>query len=71
MPFKYKIDILAALKANGYSTYRVRKENIFGQATMQQFRTGEIASLGALEKLCNLLECQPGDLLVYEKDCEK
>lgn len=65
MPIKYKIDILAALKAVGYSTYRLRKEKILAESTMQQFRKGEIASTESLSRVCELLNCQPGDILEY------
>ncbi len=67
MPIKYKIDILGALKAAGYTTYRIRQEHIFSEATLQQFREGKLASKSALEKLCELLDCQPGDILLFEK----
>lgn len=67
MPIKYKIDILGALKAAGYSTYRIRQEHIFSEATLQKFREGQLASKAALEKLCDLLDCQPGDILLFEK----
>ena len=70
MPFRYKIDILAALKEKGYSTYRIQKEKIFAEATLQLFRQGVIASQSTLEKLCELLDCQPGDILIYEKDTD-
>lgn len=63
MKLCYKIDVLESLKASGYSTYRLRKENIFGQATIQKFRHGEGVGWENLETLCNLLECQPGDIL--------
>lgn len=66
MPLRYKIDILQALKDKGYSSYRIRKENIFGQKTLQDFRSGTVVlSVDCLEKLCKLLECQPGDILEY------
>lgn len=71
MPFKYKIDVIAALKAAGYSTYRIRKEKIFSEGTLQNFREGVIASQSTLEKLCELLDCQPGDILVYNKVLEQ
>ena len=71
MPFKYKIDILEALKAAGYSTYRIRKEKIFAEGTLQNFRDGVIVAQGTLEKLCELLDCQPGDILLYEKENAK
>lgn len=71
MPIKYKIDVLAALKAAGYSTYRLRKEKILAESTLQQFRKGEIVSTENLAKLCELLKCQPGDILEYAPDKEE
>ena len=66
MPLRYKIDILQALKDKGYSSYRIRKENIFGQKTLQDFRSGTVVlSVDCLEKLCKLVECQTGDILEY------
>ena len=41
MPIKYKIDVLEALKAAGYSTYRLRKDKLIGEATIQWIRSGE------------------------------
>ena len=60
---QYKIDILAALKEKGYSTYRIRKEKIFGERVVQQLRDKEPFSWEVFSRLCDLLECQPGDLL--------
>lgn len=61
----YKVDILAELKKAGYNTGRIRRENIFGQETMQKMRQGIVVYGTTLEKLCELLHCQPGDLLEY------
>lgn len=68
MPLKYKVDVLAALKEAGYSTYKLRKEKIFGEATIQKMRAGDPVSLANVETLCKLLGCQPGDLLEYVPD---
>lgn len=65
MPIKYKIDVLAALKAAGYSTYKLRKEKILAESTLQQFRNGDIVSNENLSRVCELLRCQPGDILEY------
>ena len=63
---KYKIDILEALKNKGYSTYKLRKDKIIGEATLQKYRNSEcIISSDNLNLLCKLLECQPGDLIEY------
>lgn len=55
-----------ALKEKGYTSYRIRKEKLFGQKTVQDFREGTVVlSQDLLSKLCELLECQPGDLIEY------
>ena len=65
MKIKYKIPILSELKKAGYSTYRLQKEKIFGNQTIQKIRKGEVVYGTTLEKLCELLNCQPGDILEY------
>ncbi len=65
VPIKYKINVLAELKAIGYSTYRLRKEKIFGERTMQKFRRGEIVNAENMAIICKLLNCQPGDIIEY------
>lgn len=71
MPLKYKFDIIAALREKGYRSTRIRKEKILGESTMQKFRTGEIVSTDNVERLCRLLDCQPGDILEYVPDNNK
>ena len=65
---KYKIDILEELKTKGYTTYKLRKDKVIGEAQIQKIRTGEIASKETLNTICKLLHCQPGDILVYIED---
>lgn len=67
MPIRYKLDILEALKQAGYSTYRLRKEKILGERVIQQLRNGEIVSWKTIETICGILNCQPGDLVEYQK----
>ena len=68
MPIKYKIDVLAALKAAGYNTNRIRKEKLLSESTLQRLRQGELINGEHLGKLCELLRCQPGDILEYVPD---
>lgn len=68
MPLKYKIDPLAALKSAGYSTYRLRKERIFGERVIQQLREQEPVSWEVLGRLCLLLNCEIGDILNFERE---
>lgn len=65
MPVQFKIDILAALKDKGYSTYKLRKDKLLGEGTIQALRTGTMVSVDIIGKLCELLQCQPGDILEY------
>lgn len=62
---KYKIDILEELKQKGYTTYKLRKDKIIGEAQIQKIREGELASKETLNTICKLLNCQPGDILEY------
>ncbi len=62
---QYKIDILAALNNAGYSSYRLRKEKLMGERTIQQLRTNSLVSWANIDIICRLLNCQPGDLLEY------
>lgn len=70
MPIKYKIDVIAALKAAGYSTYKIRKEKIISQSTLQKFRNGEIVNADNMALICKLLKCQPGDIIEYVESDE-
>lgn len=64
----YKINVLDALKENGYSSYKLRKEKIFGEATLQKFRKKEYINFDNLNKLCELLNCQISDIIEYVKE---
>ena len=68
MPIKYRIDVLDALKAAGYSTYKLRKEKLLGESVIQQIRENDLVSWGNMSRLCALLGCQPGDILEYDKE---
>lgn len=68
MPLRYKIDVLAALKEAGYSSYRLRKEKLLSESTLQKLRDGIIVSTDVIEQLCELLNCQPGDLLEHKAE---
>lgn len=37
-----------------------------GEATMQKIREGGLISWENLSRICELLNCQPGDLLEYK-----
>ena len=68
MAMKYKFEVLDALKSAGYTTYRIRREKILAESTMQKFREGTPVSTDNIGTLCALLGCQPGDILEYVPD---
>lgn len=68
MPIKYKIDVLDALKQAGWSTYKIRKEKLMGEAALQGIREGRMPSWEIVAILCRALQCQPGDIVEYEPD---
>lgn len=70
MPIIYKIDILSALKDKGYSTYRLRKEKLLAEGVIQSLRDNKMISLENIGKICELLNCQPGDILEYVQGVE-
>ena len=68
MAIRYKTDILAKLKESGYSTYKLRKDKILGEATIQKIRKGEIITWENVSTICGLLNCQLENILEYVPD---
>lgn len=63
--FVYKFDVLEALKENGYNTAKLRKEKLLGENAIQSLRKNEMVGIIALEKICALLDMQPGNIIKY------
>lgn len=70
MPVRYKIEILPALKAAGFNTSRLRKEKLLGESVIQQLRTGALVSWANIARICEMLNCQPGDILEYQRESD-
>lgn len=68
MAIKYKTNILELLKNAGYTTYKLRKEKILGESTLQKMRTDTLLSWAELNTVCSLLGCQPGDLVEFIRE---
>ena len=65
MPLVYKFDVLQALKDRGFNTNKLRKEKLLAEGVIQSLREGKAISFANLAKLCELLNCQPGDIIEY------
>lgn len=65
MPIRYQ-KLFNLLKEKGWTTYRIRKEKLIGEGTLTALRngTGGLDSK-TLNRLCDILDCQPGDLMDY------
>lgn len=63
---KYKRDIIKMMADKGVTTYIIRKNKIFTESQLQQLRTGKLVTQDTLDKICTILNCQPGFLLEYE-----
>ena len=70
MPIIYKIDVLAALKEAGYNTNRIRKEKLLSEGVLQSLRSKKYISMGNLSRICELLDCQPADIIEFRRDAE-
>ena len=68
MALRYKVDVMALLKAHGYPSTKIREEKLIGQSYLQQIRHQELVSWKTIDTLCRLLDCQPGDLIEYVPD---
>lgn len=67
MGIVYKIDVLKELKEKGFSTYKLRKGKLLGEATIQKLREGHPVSWENISIICNLLSCDVGDILTNKK----
>lgn len=65
---KYKIDVIETLKESGYNTTKILKERLISQATMQKLRNKEYISMESLDKLCRLMDMQPGNIIKYVEE---
>ena len=47
------------------TSYTVKRDNIIGQATFKKIKEGGDIDTRTIAKMCEIFECQPGDLLEY------
>ena len=70
MPMKYD-KLFALMKEKGLSTYRIRREHIITETTLQKLRRGQNVTTDSIASLCRALSCQPGDIMEYEPDTKE
>ncbi len=67
--------LVKKLKENNISQYKLKQDKILGSATITKIfknngLNGESIDMKVVDKLCKLLNCQPGDILECVKDIE-
>ena len=65
---RYKRNIIDMMGKKGVTTYIIRKNKLFTEGQLQQLRSDRLVTQDTLDKLCTILECQPGYLLEYLPD---
>ena len=63
---RYKIDVLAALAAAGWTQTKLLSCRVLGSSTLDRLRRGEAVGFAALATICKLLGVQPGDVIFYD-----
>ena len=68
MPIKFD-RLFTLFEEKGLTTYTLRKSKIVGNETLRKLKgnTGVIDTR-TIDKLCDVLDCQPGDFMEYVRD---
>ncbi len=67
MPIIYN-KLLSLMQEKGLTSYKIKQENIIGQATLKKIKEGGDIDTRTIAKLCKALECQPGDIMEYVEE---
>lgn len=67
MAIKY-YKLLDLMNRNGIGKEELRKKIEVSPATMAKISKNEYVSLEVIDKICNAMSCQPGDILEYMKE---
>lgn len=66
----YKINVIEAMKEAGYNTTRIRRDKIISESALQYLREGKLINLNTLDRICKVLDMQPGNIIKYTPDEE-
>lgn len=69
--FVYKINVLETLNESGYTPGKLRKEKLLGENAIQCLRENKMVGIKALDKICSILDMQPGNIIKYVDTAEK
>ena len=68
MPITFN-KLFVKLKEQSISTYALRKNKIIGNETLRKLKNNTgIIDTRTINRLCDMLGCQPGDIMEYVPD---
>ena len=62
------VEVIEKLAANGWTQYRLKKEGKIGSETIKRIRLNQSISTDTINTICELCDCQPSDVMRYEKE---
>lgn len=68
MRMYYKVNICQKLREAGYTSYSLQKAGILSTTMWTRLAHCKSISWRTLDKICALLEMQPGELIGYEHE---
>lgn len=70
MPINYS-KLFTLMKEKCLTTYKIRKEKVVSETTLQKLRENKTVTTEAIANLCKALSCQPADIMEYIPDKEE
>ena len=70
MGIYYKQDICDLLRKAGYTSYILHKKGILTSAVWTMLQQKKIMTMDTLDKICTILQIQPGELIGYKEEEE-
>ncbi len=68
MPIVVNLDVVLAQRKMSLSEFAEKVGITLANASILKTGKARAVRFSTLEKICEVLECQPGDILVYEKE---
>ena len=68
MPIVVNLDVVLAQRKMSLSEFADKVGITLANASILKTGKAKAVRFSTLEKICEVLECQPGDILVYEKE---
>lgn len=56
------------MRERGLTTYKIRKDKIISENALSALRHNKSVTIDTINRLCTVLQCQPGDILEYIGD---